>query len=75
MVNFVLRKTERMEWISVKDEKPTYYKGVIIFDGKNIYYDWHRMADEEGEFYGSMNTNKIIETITHWRPLLEPPKK
>lgn len=60
-------------WISVKDEKPVYYKGVIIFDGEKIHYEWHRLADEEGEFYGSTNTDRIIEKVTHWMPLPEKP--
>lgn len=71
MFNFVVVK---MDWISIKDEKPTYYKSVIIFDGKKIYYEWHRMVDENGEFFASLNTEKIIEDVTHWRPLLENPK-
>lgn len=61
-------------WISVADEKPTYYKSVIIFDGSKVHYEWHRMADEHGEIYVSLNTDRIIEGVTHWRPLLEGPK-
>ena len=63
-------------WISISDEKPLLYKALIIFDGEKIHYDWHRLADEDGEFYGSLTTDKIIEKITHWRPLpqLEFPK-
>lgn len=63
------------EWISVKDEKPTYYKSVIIFDGNKIHYEWHRMVDEHGECYVSLNTDRIVENVTHWRPLLENPQK
>lgn len=64
-----------MEWISIQDEKPTYYKAVIIFDGEKIYYEWHRMADEHGEFYASLNTDRIIENVTHWMSLPEKPKE
>lgn len=63
-----------MEWISTKDEKPIYYKAVIIFDGVKIHYEWHRIADEHGECYVSLNTNQIIENVKYWMPLPEKPK-
>lgn len=62
-------------WISINDEKPIYNKAVIIFDGKDIHYEWHRLADEDGEFYGSLNTDRMIEHVTHWMPLPEKPKE
>lgn len=63
-----------MEWISVNDEKPIYYKSVIIFDGTNIHYEWHRVADEDGEYYVSLNTDRIIENVTYWMYVPEKPK-
>ena len=45
-------------WISIKDGKPSLYKALIIFDGEKIHYDWFRLIDEDGEFYGSLNTDK-----------------
>lgn len=66
---------EVKEWISVYDEKPIYYKAVIIFDGNKIHYEWHRMVDEHGEFYASLNTDRIIENVTHWMLLPDKPKE
>jgi len=58
-------------WISIKEQKPDLYINLIIFDGEKIHYEWHRLVDEDGEFYGSLDTDKIIERITHWMPLPE----
>jgi len=69
-----------MEWIKIlgNDDKPNYYKGVIIFADGKIHYDWHRLSDGDDEYYGSLNTDLIIDSskVTHWMPLplIEPPK-
>lgn len=62
-----------MGWkrILTYDDKPNYYKPVkIIADGK-VHNDWHRLSDGDSEYYGSLNTNLIIDgdTVTHWDKL------
>lgn len=67
-----------MEWIKIvnRDDKPNYYKGVIIFADGKIYCDWHRLSDGDSEFYGSLKTDLIIDgdKVTHWILMPENPK-
>ena len=67
-----------MSWkkILTNDDKPVYYKPVIIFAKNKIQYKWHRLSDGDNEYYGSLDTDIIIpgEDVTHWRELVEPPK-
>lgn len=62
-----------MAWkrILTYDDKPNYYHGVKIFVNGTVYYDWHRLSDGEDEYYGSLNTNIIIDSagVTHWGEL------
>lgn len=66
-----------MEWISIKDELPPYYKEVIIFNGKEVLYKWHRLSNEEWEYFANVQNYDVIslENITHWMPLIENPKE
>ncbi len=63
-----------MNWINTKDQVPDYYKVVIVFDGCNIYYEYHRLSNGEDEYYGNTNNDFIIYEVTHWMPLPEKPK-
>ena len=62
--------------ITTREDKPKYYKPVIIFANNKIHYDWHRLSDGEYEYYGSLNTDVIIpgEEVTHYAELIKPPK-
>jgi len=67
-----------MSWkkILIHDDKPVYYKPVIIFAKNKVCYKWHRVSNGEDEYYCSQDTDAIIpgEEVTHWRELVEPPK-
>lgn len=72
------RRNGMSEWISVKDRLPNDYQAVIVSDGGEpefaIFYKY---------YYGYGPTfvtpdcyeEEIIEGITHWMPLPEPPKE
>lgn len=67
-----------MEWkrIITKEDKPEYFHGVIIFAKGEVCYDWHRLSNGDSEYYGSLDTDRIIPSseVTHWMELLQPPK-
>ncbi|WP_459998560.1 DUF551 domain-containing protein [Paradesulfitobacterium aromaticivorans] len=58
-------------WISVSEQLPEEYTMVLVSDGDGIFRaeymdgNWHGIPD---------NTGFITESITHWRPLPEPPE-
>ena len=56
------------EWISVKDDTPEQYTGVIAYDGECVgeaFYD--------GEDFMWTDNEKLV-FATYWMPLPEPPK-
>lgn len=62
--------TRHSPWISVKDRLPPVGRKVIIFTNSS-YLAWHSENDEFMDFYD----NKIINHVTHWMPLPQPPKE
>lgn len=55
------------EWIDVHVQKPDYYKNVMVIDKGNIYHNFHRLSDGESEYYGSLETDKILTEVSHWK--------
>jgi hypothetical protein len=54
-------------WKSVMDEKPRYYDPVNIWDGKEVLYNWARVACENGDYY--VNQDDLVKyDVTHWSP-------
>ena len=74
-----------MEWISVEDELPEEHHiiDVYIGDGERDtsveFYDGNFYGPEQ-DFsvddcgYGCFSNTYLIESVTHWMPLPEPPK-
>lgn len=63
-----------MTWISVKDRLPEENSWVLCTDGKSQYkkiYERGIFYDDEFFCYTPIG---IIENVTHWMPLPEPPK-
>lgn len=67
-----------MNWININDEKPTWYQNVELkVKGGKVEQHWHRLCgDWDNVYYGSLETNKIIdeEDVTHWKYLQHKPK-
>ena len=77
------------EWISVKQEKPSVGKSILMLIPTGIEYVCagfvyeRQLEDDEGDClyvealadqYGD-DIGYSIECMTHWMPLPEPPKK
>lgn len=69
------------EWISVKDRVPEIDKDVLVFDSNtkqcSVRYrlnEFYPDCDEENNKY-AWNDQGIINSVTHWMPLPEPPKE
>lgn len=60
-----------MNNISIKHEKPPYYKSVLCFSKINgqetKFAICARVSDENGDFYIIPHSNSIFENVTHWR--------
>jgi hypothetical protein len=62
-----------MEWISVKDDKPEYYKDVLVYINSGIRIAW-RGNDGEKDMWTIFPTDILIHP-EFWMPLPEPPKQ
>lgn len=69
-----IRKDLRDKWISINDQKPTYYQVCLCFYNGAFAACW-RANDGEVDFYTIAGTDKVFEGITHWMPLPEPPNE
>lgn len=61
-----------MKWISIKSEKPIWYKNIDIKVGGKVKLNWHRLnGDNNDIYYGSLETDEIIDetNVTHWREI------
>lgn len=68
---------ERMQWISIHDEKPKVGQIVdVLSDGKR-FIDMEVKQDNDGCFFDSIYEIYIrgINDITHWMPMPTPPKE
>jgi len=59
------------EWISLEygDEKPPYYSPIDIWDGKELYENWHRVSNGQYDYYCNQRDNRIVRHVTHWAKL------
>jgi hypothetical protein len=65
----------RPKWISVEDRLPPDGQTVLIWSAGYIYQGWYEKTSLIcGDFYDK-DTCLIIENVTHWMPLPEPPKE
>ena len=57
------------EWISMDEEKPTYYTPVdiMIKFADTVLEDFHRLSDGDHEYYASLKSDRIISNPSHWR--------
>ena len=61
-----------MTWIRFKENKPDYYKSVIILcKDDSIYTEWYRVSNGDDEYFISLKTDKIIDSkqVTFWKPM------
>ena len=68
----------KAEWISVDDERPQYYHPVLCYGYCSFYHNPHSFvcwlaSDGEKDIYTISGTDYIINNVTHWMPLPEPP--
>jgi len=59
---------EAMIWKDLRHERPPYYANIHLWDGKTIYYNWHRVSDGDYDTYYNRNDNRGLtaDDITHW---------
>lgn len=59
-----------MKWISVKDSLPRNFEEVLAYKNKTII---HAFFDDAEDWYW-VNCPRMINNVTHWMPLPEPPE-
>ena len=75
-----------MEWISVKDRLPSEHQRIDTFgvDGARLvdcefydgcFWDLEQSFDTDDCGYGCSFYTHLLEGVTHWMPLPEPPKE
>lgn len=58
------------EWIKCSERMPEQFKAILVF---NEYGEvWSGAYDRYWNFYCD---NLLVEHVTHWAPLPEPPKE
>lgn len=63
-----------MEWIKVINRFPDTGKDVLCFSENRIFLSFYdRASSISGDWYDTKNT-WIIENVTHWMPLPQPPQ-
>lgn len=65
-------------WISVEDELPKNRESILFTDGGCVYsgrYYGGRYYGDKGDWVDFCEVSTLIEDVTHWMPLPEPPKK
>ncbi len=60
-----------MEWISVEDRLPNNEQRILVSDGDFIVID--EFIEEEDDFYLESGL-ELVDEVSHWMPLPEPPK-
>src|SRR4051812_39210431 len=76
----VTEKCDMSQWISVKDRMPEREQKIIFTDGNIVEYgalDKIYYYKKECRFYIAElwnENNYILDNVTHWMPLPEPPK-
>lgn len=67
-----------MEWIDVNDQLPEIdgNKQLLAFCGTEFYSECEIVRyNEWGWHYGTRDTQNMVQNVTHWMPLPEPPKQ
>ena len=64
--------TAQTRWIPVTERLPVNTKSVLIVHRGGVSTGWYN-----GRYWerGASTNHRPIQTITHWRPLPEPPKE
>ena len=64
------------EWISVKDKLPDYFTSVLVWcpGNKCIYAAYRNTRQEWYTFDDTIAGHVVVNMVTHWMPLPEPPK-
>ena len=67
-------KAAQSEWISVEDRLPELNKEVLVVWTDGVFGFATRIETKYHEERWNWETAALVETITHWQPLIEPPK-
>ena len=64
------------EWISVKDMLPDYFTSVLVWcpGNKCIYAAYRNVRQEWYTFDDTIAGHVVVNMVTHWMPLPQPPK-
>ena len=64
------------EWISVKDMLPDYFTSVLVWcpGNKCIYAAYRNARQEWYTFDDTIAGHVVVNMVTHWMPLPQPPK-
>ncbi len=64
-----------MNWIDVKHAMPEKATGVLISRKGVVFYAfWDDVISDSGDWYDMQNCI-VLEDVTHWMPLPQPPEK
>jgi hypothetical protein len=61
-------------WIKCSERMPEQGLRVVVHNGKDVqvcFRDWDGLR----EFWEEINYSSVIQGITHWQPLPEPPNE
>jgi len=72
--NVWLARAEQSAWISVEDRLPELNKEVLVVWTDGVFGFATRIETKYHEERWNWETAALVETITHWQPLIEPPK-
>ena len=64
------------EWISVKDKLPDYFTSVLVWcpGNKCIYAAYRNTRQEWCTFGDTIAGHVVVNMVTHWMPMPQPPK-
>ena len=69
------------DWISVEDRLPEYGEVVLVYgtdadeQAADIFIGYRQSTDRHGEnWHEDGRLGSLIFNVTHWRPMVEPPK-
>ena len=62
-----------MEWIKVKDRLPEFNEEVLAYTPDGAI--WMADYDPEDDGWKTTDNYQLLEDVTHWMPLPDPPAK
>ena len=64
------------EWVSVDDRLPDYFTSVLVWcpGNKCIYAAYRNARQEWYTFDDTIAGHVVVNMVTHWMPLPQPPK-